>query len=325
MPTDNLSNKKPLISIGITCFNAESTIGRAIDSALSQSWSSFEVIVVDDLSTDRSCAVIEEYVAQDSRIKLVKRANNGGPAASRNTIIDAAKGDYIVFFDDDDESYPNRVRIQYEAIENYKVNNGNELIACFASGKRRYSNDYELNMPAIGSQPSPPTGSQVVDYLLFNGRSNGVFYGAGTPTCAMMASTATFIELGGFDEALRRVEDVDFCIRLGLKGGVFIGCPQSLFLQHATVSEDKTPEINFDSENKLLEKHKSYLLSKGRYNYSLRWFNVRYCHFSGKRFKFFFSLCTFLMRYPLRGGRHIIRSIPQRWLHERKMRVYKSK
>jgi len=315
---------EPKITIGITCFNAEKTIERAIFSALSQDFSNIEVLVVDDASVDTSWDIISNINDSDSRVKSLRHTINGGPAVSRNSILSAATGDIITFFDDDDESLPERLRVQYEKLCNYEKELRVELIACYASGIRRYPNGYELDMPAIGSQPKVPKGQLVADYLLYNSRKKNVFYGAGTPTCALMARASTFRAVGGFDTKLRRVEDVDFAIRLAMLEGHFIGCPQSLFIQHATVASDKSPSMNLEAELQLIEKHSDYLKTKSRYSYAQDWFRIRFYHFDNQRTKFFLSLIIFLFQHPISGVSHLMRTIPARWIHEAKMKSQKS-
>lgn len=314
-----LSEGQPRITIGVTCFNAEQTIGRALQSALSQSWPDLEVVVVDDASSDNSWKIIGQFATSDPRIKPIRRVANDGPAAARNTILDSATGSLVAYFDDDDESLPERVRVQYEALRAYEVAGNVGLIACYATGLRRYPNGYELHMPAIGSQPEVPKGEAVSDYLLFNDRKEGLFYGAGTPTCALMARLTTFRAVGGFDNDLRRVEDADFAIRLALAGGHFVGCPQLLFVQHATVASDKTPHKNLEAELHLIDKYADYLVRRNRYGYARDWFRIRFYYFTGQRLKFMAALAIFLIRYPFSGFRHLMRSAPSRLRHQKKM------
>ena len=310
----------PKVTIGITCFNAEKTIERAIISALKQDYTDIEILVVDDKSTDASWEIISKFANKDARILTIRHSVNGGPAKSRNSILNNASGSVIAFFDDDDESLSDRIRTQYDELYRYEQKTGIKLIACYASGVRRYSNGYEFDMPAIGSQPDIPKGAEVAEYLLYNNRLHNVFYGAGTPTCALMARTSTFLAAGGFDSKLRRVEDVDFAIRLAMLGGHFIGCEQKLFIQYATVAPDKSPIKNLEAELLLVEKFSEYLKSKHRYNYARDWFRIRFYHFDEQHIRFFLSLVMFLFRHPIRGVSHIFRTIPARWAHEAKMK-----
>lgn len=309
----------PYITIGLTCFNAARTIERALRSALAQDWPNFEVLVVDDASMDHSRQLIDRIAKTDNRVKVFCKNVNEGVASARNTILENALGEFIVFFDDDDESLSYRLRIQYEALCAYESLHKDRLVVCYASGIRRYPNGYEMNISAIGSRSSVPIGELVADYLLFNCRKEGVFYGAGTPTCALMARRSVFAKVGGFDKSLRRVEDVDFAIRLALFGAHFIGVQEPLYIQYFTSSDDKTPEKNLDAELFIIEKNSSYLKSKKRYTYARKWFKIRYYHFKKDRLTFFVALFLFLARFPFSGMRHLLRSAPKRLKHEKQM------
>ena len=89
------------LSIVIPVYRVENTLARCIDSVLGQSFSDYEMILVDDGSPDRSGAICDEYVARDSRIHVIHK-KNGGLSSARNAGIDIAQGDYITFIDSDD-------------------------------------------------------------------------------------------------------------------------------------------------------------------------------------------------------------------------------
>jgi len=309
----------PLITIGMTSYCASGTIARAIASALAQDWPHLELVIADDCSPDDSVQVIEAAIAGTANARLIRRQTNGGPAAARNTVLAAARGAFVVFFDDDDESLPARLRVQHEALVAHEARSGATLVACYASGHRRYPNGYTLQIDAIGSRGSALVGEAVADYLLFNGRHDGLFYGGGTPTCALMARRETFEAVGGFDEHLRRIEDVDFAVRLARAGGHFIGCAEALYLQHATEGSDKTPLMNLKAELQLVDKHADYLRPKRRYAYARDWFKIRFYHFTRQRLAFVAALAWLLARYPMAGTRHLLRSAPGRLRHENKM------
>ncbi len=314
-PTDRL----PLITVGITCYRAGDTIGRAIASALAQDWPRLELVVVDDCSPDDSPQVVERAIAGHANARLVRRPVNGGPAAARNTILDEARGEFVAFFDDDDTSLPARVRLQCRRLLDHEAVGGSRLTACYTSGSRRYANGYTLQVDAIGSRGPVLAGPAVADYLLFNGRHDGLFYGGGTPTCALMARRSTFEAVGGFDAKLRRVEDIDFAVRLACAGGQFIGCPEPLYEQTATEGSDKTPRMNLQAELQLVDNHADYLRQRGRHVYARDWFKIRYYHFTGARLRFALALAWFLIRFPLAGTQHLLRSAPGRLQHEKKM------
>ncbi len=91
-----------LVSVIIPNYNGERFIGRTMDSVLKQTYQHFEIIVVDDCSTDRSPDIIESYSREDPRIHLIRMPENSGVAKARNNGIIQAKGDYIALLDNDD-------------------------------------------------------------------------------------------------------------------------------------------------------------------------------------------------------------------------------
>ncbi len=311
----------PLVTVGIACYNAEDTIRRAVRSARSQDWPNIELIVVDDASTDGSATAVMAEIGGCPDARLVCHSENKGPAGSRNTILGHARGTFVAFMDDDDESLPGRIDAQVAAIEAHEAQAGAALVACYASGRRVYANGYTLDLPAIGSRgDEAPNGSAVVDYLLFNRRRSDWFYGSGTPACSLMARRATFAAIGGFDERMLRVEDSDFAVRLALNGGHFIGTRERLFVQYATNAPDKSPEKNREAELYLVEKHRQYLDSVGRYEYARRWPRLRYWHFKRDYRRFLLELAGLMLRHPLAVAAHLLSTGPRRLLHERRMR-----
>jgi glycosyltransferase involved in cell wall biosynthesis len=311
----------PLVTVGITCFNAQDTIARAIASAINQDWPNAEIVIVDDASGDGSVDLISRAIANEPRTRLIRHETNKGAAQARNTILEHAKGEFVAFFDDDDESLPNRLSAQVACIEAHEARTGASLVACFASGERLYSNGYAKPIPAIGSRGARvPEGREVADYLLFYGVRKDLFYGAGVPTCALMARMATYRAVSGFEPALRRVEDVDFAIRLALKGCHFVGTEQKVLVQHASVAPDKSPEKNLEGEVFLADKHANYLKSRGRYYYARNWPQLRYWHFKRNYLKFGMVLAGLMARHPIVATSHLIETGPKRLIHERSMK-----
>lgn len=90
-----------LISVVIPVYNVEQYLKECIDSVLCQTYKNFEVILVDDGSTDNSPQICDEYVNKDGRIRVIHR-KNGGVSVARNTGLDEAKGEYVYFLDSDD-------------------------------------------------------------------------------------------------------------------------------------------------------------------------------------------------------------------------------
>lgn len=107
--------KYPEISVCMPVYNREDYINECIDSILHQSFQNFEIIIVDDGSTDNTCALIESY--QDSRIKLVKNRHNY--IESTNLLFELAQGKYIARIDSDDIMLPKRLETQYSFLEKH--------------------------------------------------------------------------------------------------------------------------------------------------------------------------------------------------------------
>ncbi|MPY20323.1 glycosyltransferase family 2 protein [Paenibacillus glucanolyticus] len=95
-----------LISIVMPTYNRAHIISGAIESILSQSYGNWELIVVDDRSTDHTKEAIREWASRDARIRYVCNEREKGPGGARNTGMLAARGEYLAFLDSDDEWYP---------------------------------------------------------------------------------------------------------------------------------------------------------------------------------------------------------------------------
>ncbi|MCD4680085.1 MAG: glycosyltransferase, partial [Bacteroidales bacterium] len=99
-----------LVSIIIPLYNAEKYIKETLDSVLSQSYSNWECIIVDDGSTDSSKKIALEYCAKDARFKYFHQPNSG-PSAARNHGLKISSGDYIQYLDADDVIFPERLKL----------------------------------------------------------------------------------------------------------------------------------------------------------------------------------------------------------------------
>lgn len=92
---------KPAISVIVPVFNMETLLSRCLDSLLAQTFGDFEVLIVDDGSTDRSPRICDDYANRDSRVKVLHK-KNGGVASARQTGLDTAIGEFVIHVDPDD-------------------------------------------------------------------------------------------------------------------------------------------------------------------------------------------------------------------------------
>ena len=105
-------NDTPVFSVIIPLYNSEEYIGNTIQSVLNQTYDSWELIVVDDCSTDNSKEIVRDIEKNDSRIKLIESGENfGGPAKPRNMGIKSSRGKYIAFLDSDDIWYRDKLEV----------------------------------------------------------------------------------------------------------------------------------------------------------------------------------------------------------------------
>jgi len=107
--------EEPLVSIIIPLFNASGYIEETVESVINQTYQNWELIVVDDCSTDNSREQVKELAKKDKRISLIEsEINFGGPARPRNIGLDNAKGEYIAFLDSDDVFLEEKLEKQLE-------------------------------------------------------------------------------------------------------------------------------------------------------------------------------------------------------------------
>ncbi len=107
----------PLVSIITPCYNCEKYLKETIDSVLNQTFQDWEMIIVDDCSTDSSYQIALDASQKDSRIFVFKNGCNKGACYSRNFATDKAKGKYIAFLDSDDVWYAEKLQTQIEFME----------------------------------------------------------------------------------------------------------------------------------------------------------------------------------------------------------------
>ena len=110
----------PLVSIITPCYNATSTISQTIESVLAQTYGYWEMLIVDNCSTDNSASIVKSFVERDNRIKYLKTDRNSGSSAMpRNIAIENAKGEYIAMLDADDVWLPDKLAEQIDFIEKH--------------------------------------------------------------------------------------------------------------------------------------------------------------------------------------------------------------
>jgi len=114
-----MSLTQPLVSVLMTAYNREKFLGEAIESVLASTLTGFELIIVDDCSTDSTVNIANSYAAKDSRIKVYVNEKNLGDYNNRNKAASYATGKYIKYWDSDDIMYPHCLHVMVAAMEKF--------------------------------------------------------------------------------------------------------------------------------------------------------------------------------------------------------------
>ena len=160
--------ESPLLTIGLTCFNCEKTIERALKSAINQDWENKEIILIDDCSTDNSTTILSKLNSQHPQVQIINNSKNCGLAYNENLIVKKAKGEFVTFFDGDDESRTNRITKQYERFLEYKTRHPDSKVFVYLNRDivPLDANEVKSVRFGIGRKSPEPYGKIVADYIL---------------------------------------------------------------------------------------------------------------------------------------------------------------
>lgn len=191
-----------LVSVIIPVYNAEKFISDCIDSVLNQSWKQWEVILIDDGSTDDSLSVIKKKVGSDNRFLIVTQQNSGAPAA-RNYGLSLAKGKYIQFLDADDCLSANKLKNQVQVLES----NPNAVAWSATAKFSQFGYQDNIETKNLILKKKLTRISNPFDFLLcLNGDDGEVSM---IQPNAYMASAKLISQSGGWNEDLKYSPDDD--------------------------------------------------------------------------------------------------------------------
>ncbi len=243
-----IQKNSPLISIIIPTYNRAQLLKRAIESLLKQTYQGFEIIVVDDASTDSTAEVVTGF--DDGRIRYLRHSRNQGPSAARNTGIKVAKGEYIAFLDDDDEYKESKIEKQLKKF--YFASEDTGIIYCgivnIKDGKIMYAYNPKDRFVNKNTCLLPhPIGWQLITGLI---------------------RRECFEKVGLFDETLVQREDRDMIIRLSAQYR-FDFVPEFLYIRHIHGSQMITDlKGRIKGRELLIKKHMNEFLKNP---YALSW------------------------------------------------------
>lgn len=190
-----------LVSVLVTVYNREKYLADCLTSVLNSTYRSFEVIVVDDQSTDRSVAIAQQFASQDARIRLHINPVNLGDYPNRNRAAELAVGKYLKYVDSDDMIEPDCLAKMVEALEQHP------------------EAAYALSYPRPVDQPRPLQLSPERAFNLHMIQKQGFFCSG--PLLAMIR-TDRFREVGGFRPAARNMGDAILWMELSLRWPMLI-------------------------------------------------------------------------------------------------------
>jgi glycosyltransferase involved in cell wall biosynthesis len=193
----------PTVSVIIPTYNRAHCIADAIDSVLAQSYHDFELIVVDDGSTDNTCEVVTFY---NDRLKYIKQLNNGVSAA-RNNGINAAQGEWIAFLDSDDTWEPDKLKLQVDDIRLHPKAAAHMVDANITDPQGKEHSIYEIRGMKTEFERQPFRTRPLIDVLK-------------APFCTpcWMIQKKIIEKAGYFNPNMKIYEDYDLLTRVALEG-----------------------------------------------------------------------------------------------------------
>jgi glycosyltransferase involved in cell wall biosynthesis len=191
------------ISVIIPLYNKEHEIKRTLDSILSQTYQNFEIIVVDDLSTDRGPAIVRSY--NDPRISFIPQEHHG-VSYTRNHGIDLATGNFVAFLDADDEWMPNHLETILGLIDKFPG------AGMYTTAYKIRTNEGKTRWAHYKNIPNPPWEGLVPDYF-----KSGALGDQPVNATTVVIPKKIFHEMGGFPEGYWWGEDVDLFGKIALK------------------------------------------------------------------------------------------------------------
>jgi succinoglycan biosynthesis protein ExoO len=211
------------VSVLIAAYNAEPFITRAIESVRLQTFPDWEMVVVDDASTDRTGSVVEDLVREDPRIRLLRQERNGGPGIARNSALDAATGEWIAILDADDAWRPERL----ERMLSVAQQTGAEFIA------DNHIVFDDAHQSEVGRTEAFPDIMPVTLELLFASEREDSRFRLGL--MKPLIKRQALVERNMRYQALRYVEDVYLYAELLVTGVKAVMIPEAYYVYTSTV------------------------------------------------------------------------------------------
>lgn len=299
-----LSRSEFIYTAVMPVYNSAVTMRAAIESIMAQEIPANEILIFDDASTDDSFEIAEKFSLNNSQIRTYIGRNSLGAAGARNFLSKIARSPYLVFFDSDDISSPQRTITHAEHFIG-----GADL--SYVSSKKDYQNGYEkleLNLNFCGQIPY----KALINTIFFGDKINeGSSFTL--PASTLAIRHASFEKLMGFNEEFLRLEDMDLALRASNAGMKFCTSENVLVVRLASNSDSKSPLNEAISQQRLLDEHSSSLGKKAVLTLKLEIVSRRF--YFEKRFVRF-CLWGILLILVSRNRCHKLHSLLKRLTHD---------
>lgn len=259
----------PRVSVIIPTFNRAHLLPCAVQSVLNQTFTDFELIIVDDASTDNTQEVVESF--GDLRIRYIEHEQNKGGGAARNTGIKEARGEFIAFLDSDDEWMSQKLEIQATVLSQASHKVGFVLCGMRHLSTMHGSSSFFDEIPTA-------QGDIASDFL-----EDTVF---GWHLSGLMARASKVMEIGGFDPLLASSQDWDFIFRLSQTCSV-TSVPNILavYRQHGGPRIGRNLDAVIAGRERILNKYWDLIQHNNRFLSSQYRDLARFCLLAGYRDK----------------------------------------
>jgi len=243
------------ISIIMPVWNEEKYLSKAIDSVLNQTFNDWELIIVNDASTDKTEKIAEKYTKEDKRITLINHKKNEYKSSALNNGIKYSKGEYICYLDGDDMYLKNKLKFQVDYMEKYPeidmLYGRAKIIGGTKSKTSFLDSSIDLKQILKDSQKKPLSGFNAVYTIL---REEGKLPTGFIASCSVIIKRKIFDKCK-FDENLKAIQDYDLWFQIIGKGFKIKGLDKCFYIYRAH-------ENQISKDKKKIQESEAYIFKK---------------------------------------------------------------
>lgn len=241
--TENRTPEQPLISVYMPTYNRSQMMQRAVASVLAQDYPHFELLIVDDCSSDDTWQVLQSLYGQHPKIRLFRQEKGQGACAARNLAIKAAAGEFVTGIDDDDEILPNRLSSMLAAYD--------DQYSCVVTG---YFWDYGSIRKALYTERKVIRLPEVLDVHCLSNQA--------------LVRTSRMLAQGGFDETLAAFQDYDMWLRMVAAYGPALRIAEPTYVVHVghELGRITTSPKRLNAQAQFVEKHRHLMNDRNLHN-----------------------------------------------------------